>query len=257
MAHNARCSHAKSPPKDCKCSCGGLLHGGGGQISLGAGPWGRTADYNHHHRDTHLADSLDGQVVSVIDRILSSPDGDHADAATDRVAAEIPGVLGTRTSIKFQKELRKDHTICSFMVAMVQAMTKLHEAAPQAGRELAERVVKEIAERWPEGVLGQLDAESAGKLAKIGIGKLQDATTLGSLPVYIEACRYIAVASCPNPAAHDDVIKYCAEPLIEGKISEEARELLKEVTEHWYANRYSGEQWRTGNASKRGPDVTS
>jgi hypothetical protein len=245
MAHNANCSHAKSPPKACKCSCGGLLHGGGG-LSLSAGPWGETADYNHNHRDTHLADSLDGRVVSVIDRILSSSVGDRADAATDRLAAEIPGVLGKRTSIKFRKKLREDHTICSFMVAMVRAMTKLREVAPQAGRELAERVVEEIAVRWPEGVLGQLDAESAGKLAKIGIAKLQDATTLGSLSVYIEACRYIAVASCPNPAAHHDVIKYCAEPLIEEKISEEARELLKDVTERWYKNRYSGEQWSTG-----------
>jgi hypothetical protein len=100
MAHNARCSHAKSPPKDCKCSCGGLLHGGGGLISLGAGSWGRAADYNHNHRNTHLADSLDGQVVSVIDRILSSSVGDHADAATDRIAGRRSVGWGDITALR-------------------------------------------------------------------------------------------------------------------------------------------------------------
>jgi hypothetical protein len=134
------------------------------------------------------------------------------------------------------------------MAAMVQAMTKVREAAPNAGREVIERAVEEIVMRWPEGALGRLNPTSAGKVAKLVVAKFQDTTTLGSLALYIRTCRCVAVASCPNPAGHDEVRKLCAEPLAKEVITEELRQLWKEVTEYWYESRYRAMRLGTGKS---------
>jgi hypothetical protein len=240
MAHNSRCSNAKSPSRDCTCDCGGLLHGGGGQ-RLADGPWGRNVEYKHNDRATCLGDSLDGLTVGFFDRLFRSSDARLLDGASDLIANEITDHLDQRRSKRFREELRRDHTICSLMVAMVSAMTKVGDAAPEAAGEVVETVVEEIIRRRPGGAVGPLDAKTAGKVAKLVVGKLQAATSLGSLPLFIKTCRCVAIVSCPEPADHEEVRKY-AEAQMKEMISEELRHLLKDTIEHWQEYGYGAER---------------
>jgi len=231
VAHNARCSNAKSPPRDCTCDCGGVLHGGGGHRLLD-GPWARSVEYKHNDRGTFLGDSLDGPTVNFFDYLFRSSDARLLDDASDLIANEIADHLGKRRSKRFREELRRGHTICSLMVAMVSAMTKVGNAAPEAAREVVETVVEEIIRRRPGGAVGPLDAKTAGRVAKLVVGKLQATTTLGSLPLYIKACRYVAIVSCPAPADHNEIREY-AETQVKEVISAELRDLLRETIKHW------------------------
>jgi hypothetical protein len=252
MAHNARCSNASSPPRACTCSCGGALHGGRGQ-SLDPGPWDRLVDYEHNGHGTRLGRSLDGSTVGFFDRLFNSDDGALVDAVSDRFADDVADLLdkpkGERSRTEFRRELRRDHTICSLMVVVVEAMTRLRDAAPEAAREMAERVVEAIVVRRPGGVVGQLGAKTAGKLAKMATGKLQAITSLGSLPLYIETCRYVAIVSCPDPADHDEVRKTCVEPLLKATVSDELRHLWREVQERWHETTYRESTHRGGQPS--------
>jgi hypothetical protein len=236
MAHNSRCSNAKSPPRDCTCDCGGLLHGGGGQ-RLPDGSWGRSVEYKHNDRATCLGDSLDGPTVDFFDRLFRSSDAGLLDDASDLIANDITDHLGKRRSKRFREELRQDHTICSLMVAMVSALTTVGDAAP----EVIETAVEGIIRRRPSGAVGPLDAKTAGKVAKLVVRKLQAATTLGSLPLYIKTCRCVAIVSCPVPADHNDVREY-AEAQVKEMVTEELRHLLKETIEHWEGYGHSAER---------------
>jgi hypothetical protein len=243
MAHNANCSNAKSPPRDCECSCGGALHGGGSQ-TLGPGPWGRDVHYSHYGRQSRLAPSLDGLTVRFFDALFrfneerldensalfkSSPDGKLLDTTSDLIADDIADFLGKRRSKPFRKKRRKDHTICSLMVAMVKAMNEISGVLPEAFGDAVEERVRRMGDaKWG------LNAEDAGKVAKIVARRAQDAATGGTLPLYIESCRRIAIVSCPDMAEHPEVEQYCARPLGEELISDELRQML----ENW--NRIDG-----------------
>jgi hypothetical protein len=243
MAHNAKCSNATKPR--CRCSCGGVLHGGGAQ-RLGDGPWGGSVAYEHNHRETYLGDTLDGPTVRLLDGLFVSPTVDLVDTTSDLIADEIARALGRR-GVEFRKDLRQSHTICSFTVVLVEAMTTLLEAAPTAAREMAERVIEEIVRRRPGGVVGRLNAKTAGKVAKVLVGKFQDTTTLGSLRLYITVCRCVAVASCPDPEDHPEVRERCIDPLrkeIVAKVTAEVQRLLTELIERWYEDVYRGGQQR-------------
>jgi hypothetical protein len=241
MAHNAQCSNATG--RHCVCSCGGALHGGGGQ-RLDHGPWGRSLDYDHNGYRTHLGQSLDGLTVGLFDGLFKSSDGELVDRTSDLIGDEIASFLGKGTSERIRKELRKDHTICSLMVAMVHAMTKLRNVAPDMARRVIERTVEDIVMQWPDGVAGRLNAKTAGKLAKRVVAKFQDTTSLGSLPLYIKTCRCVAIASCPDPANHYDVRKYCAEPLVKDLVSQELRHLWTDMIDHWHDSSYHAERPR-------------
>jgi hypothetical protein len=251
MGHNPRCENAKGTR--CKCSCHGFRHGrsvggsggsggggggggagraggGGGGSGGGAGGGGSAGRGGARRTTVEHADGfrtyIEPSMQGYWDSLSPSIDGSVYKLAAliaDGIAAE----LGRPAGRASRRNVQIDHTLCSEMVAMVKALTRLSEMLPEAFGAAIEKAVSDM------GKAGQLNAESAGKIAKIIARRAQDAATGGGPALYIEFCRYVAIVSCPSIVEHGDVWTYCFRPLLQDRISEEARDLVKDMLAHW------------------------
>jgi hypothetical protein len=231
MAHTSRCSNSTS--KRCRCSCGGYEHGGPAPTAGVA--WGREVHLIHAHVETRLGPALKGAVVRIFARLfkatIESTDGKTIedvllDAAADTIADSLVDAIepDPRERRRRKKRWRRQHVFCSIFVAVVQGLQELKASVPTL---VEEAVRAAFAERAGIDLSAEMTAKAAGALTS----KIQNALLGGAPEAYIRTCQLLAIASCPDPEQHPEVVIYCELPIAHDYLSAEVRGVLTRLVE--------------------------
>jgi len=263
VAHTASCGTARTP--ECRCGgCAGSQHGWTGALTLAqpamvADRSASRAAAEHEWADASTsvpgnrltrrktraavaiakADILDWMSTALADPSTSMPAAvdqlveDIGDMISADVLEALCKALGSENQNKTRAELAKNHLFCSLLAALAAAMQKfgadLNKAIGQVTGEIAYYLIGRKRVKYPSFITTVV-AQAAAK----GISQLIQRSPIAQNLKHLElAIRILAIMMCPAPEKHEEVVRYCLEPLGEPIVSAAVQNRLKAVMLDW------------------------
>src|ERR1700730_15626243 len=160
MAHTGRCAGAKTEVRKCRCSCGGLLHGGTGGASTfaGASPSWRTGSSAGPDEGSvpiisgpsEARSPIDEALSEIVDWLVKTPSvKEQAEAIADIVGEQTVKVLTEHGYALTRRELTSSHFICAILAAIAPAIDELQKQLDK----VPDRVISLIASAGSGSVL--------------------------------------------------------------------------------------------------------
>jgi hypothetical protein len=233
MAHNSRCSGAKT--NRCSCSCNGELHGGATSlvhvaVSSPVAQRTRSSDLlPAGNRATNKRARAMVRAKADVESWLAAATASPPDSVS-AVTAQTVGMVSDAVANAVVDALNQngyhrtagDHVVCDFLAAAARAMQELQD---QFDRAVAHMVSAILASRRRDhrpiipGPLATVAAQAAvNALAKLSVTQHFDDL--------LRATRLLGVMMCPAPEHHRAVVLYCLSPLEKGILSDATRQAL-------------------------------
>lgn len=232
MAHTGRCTGAKTDVRKCRCSCGGLLHGGAGGTPAfaGASPSWNTSSIAAPDEDSAPIISGPFEARSPIDEALSeiadwlgkNPSaGDQAEAIADIVGEQAVKVLTKHGYALTRRELTSSHFICAVLAAIARAIDESRKQFDKVPDRVISLMTRMGSYSVPSDVAVHVIVRSSWR-AISGLPIFDQVSTL------LRATRIAAILTCPAVDQHADVVRFCLYPLAEELISAATLQKLRE-----------------------------
>ena len=233
MAHTSRCGSAKTDPKKCRCSCGGGAHGGGpfGSINTASNPIANVRTLTRGEVDSRetiskSSPSKSGKdrtvIEEIVDWLTANPTvKDQVDSIAEIVGDQSVKVFNQYGHATSRPQLRSSHFLCGLLANLARAIDEF------------KRQLDRVPDRVISLILGgrsglTLDAVAVRVAVHEGWRLITQLSVFGQVDNLLRATRIAAVMTCPDPGAHEEVLRYCLYPLGGNVISEVTEEEIRD-----------------------------
>lgn len=232
MAHTERCAGAKTDARKCRCSCGGLLHGGadGTPTFAGASPsWsiGSSAAPDEGSapiisEPPEARSPIDEALSEIADWLAKNPSlKEQAEALADIVGEQAVKVLTEHGYALTRRELTSNHFICAVLAAIARAIDGFQNQLDK----VPDRVISLISGMGSGSVRSDVAVHVIVRSSWRAISGLP---IFGQVSTLLRATRIAAILTCPALDQHAEVVRYCLYPLAEELISAATLQKLRE-----------------------------
>jgi hypothetical protein len=230
MAHTGRCAGAKTDVRKCRCSCGGLLHGGadGTPTFAGASPsWSTGSGAARGEGSAPIISGppearspIDEALSEIADWLAKNPSvKEQAEAIADIVGEQAVKVLTEHGYALTRRELTSSHFICAVLAAIARAIDEFQKQLDK----VPDRVISLITGRG--SVFGDVAVHVTVRYSWRAISGLP---IFGQVSTLLRATRIAAILTCPALDQHAEVVRFCLYPLAEELISAATLQRLRE-----------------------------
>lgn len=232
MAHTGRCAGAKTDVRKCRCSCGGLLHGGadGTPAFAGASPsWSTDSSAARGEGSTPIISEpsearspIDEALSEIADWLAKNPSvKEQAEAIADIIGEQAVKVLTEHGYALTRRELTSSHFICAVLAAIARAIDEFQKQLDK----VPDRVISLITGAGSDSALKDIAVHVIVRSSWRAISGLPIFSQVSTL---LRATRIAAILTCPAPDQHAEVVRYCLYPLAEELISAATLQRLRE-----------------------------
>jgi hypothetical protein len=232
MAHTGRCAGAKTDVRKCRCSCGGLLHGGtdGASTFAGASPsWSTGSSAGPDEGSVPIIPGpsearspIDEALSEIADWLAKNPSvKEQAEAIADIVGEQAVKVLTEYGYALTRRELTSSHFICTILAAIARAIGEFQKQLDK----VPDRVISLITGMVSGSVLSDIAVRVIVRSSWRAISELP---IFGQVSVLLRVARIAAILTCPALDQHTEVVRFCLYPLAKGIISAAMLRKLRE-----------------------------
>ena len=234
MAHTSRCGSARTDPKKCRCSCGGDAHGGGafGSINTASGPTAAVRTLTRDEVDSRetttskSSPSKGGKDRTVIDQIVdwltANPTvKDQVDSIAEIVGAQSVKAFNQYGHATSWPQLKLNHFLCGLLASLACAIDEFKQQLDRVPDRVISLILGSRNGLTLDAVAVRVAVHAAWRL-------ISQLPVFGQVDNLLRATRIAAVLTCPDPDAHEEVLRYCLCPLGGNVISEVTEEEIRD-----------------------------
>lgn len=232
MAHTSRCGSAKTDSRKCRCSCNGSAHGGGTSgIGLASGPTAQVAALTSVRVGRREATSKSswsetGHGRNVIEQIS---DWLEANPTVNDQVSSIAEIVGDESVKAFDRygqatsrtQLRLNHFLCGLLADFVRAINEFKQQLDRVPDRVIALILRGNSGLTLESAAARVAVNAAWRL-------ITQLPVFGQIDNLLRAVRVAGVMTCPDPDAHEEVLRYCLYPLGGNVISEVTKEEIRD-----------------------------
>src|SRR6266567_2958710 len=214
MAHTRACAYARGSVSECKCSCGGALHGSG---------WASAKRRAAMNRATGEAEGwLAGTMVDFPAASISAAAINAAmDALSDGIAEAIVGMLNRNGCFDSSGA---NHMLCDFLASIACAMQRFRN---EFQHQVA-YIVSAILKSRKKGKLSVIPGPVVNVVAHAAVDVITKLLPSHHFDDVLRAIRFLAISVCPEPEDHKAVVQCCLSPLENYILSDVIKQELRE-----------------------------